>query len=163
MIETKTEPGRGLEKTTWIKLLEAAEKAPWMWMIVGLACGMVIAGIGCGIVNKGRKKRRHAGTIIALNISSDVGGRIVEIMRTHVPIGDLHMEANTAPVGLRITGYLKPKLQFCWEAEIAIKSLRLTKTVPTTIRLTPSAARQARKNHREGVRNNHDLHRGGRG
>ena len=118
---------------------------------MGLACGIVIAGIGCGIVNKGRKKRRHAGTIIALNISSDVGGRIVELLRTHVPIGDLKIEIPKTKTAVLLGSRNSNKI---------IKTNENgTNNDSSNAICSPSGA----QNHREGVRNNRNLHRGGKG
>lgn len=109
------------------------------WLAVGLIASMVLI-LTFWMAGRCCRKRTCQETVIALNIIGPKSGKIISLMSCHVPMGDVELRADGAPAALQVDGCLLPRLSFYWQNEVIIKSLRVSKTVPTSVRLSIAEA-----------------------
>lgn len=114
---------------------------PWIWFIAGLGIGITVSTILWVICHWYTKKETRFETSLALNIAVSNKGKIITLMKIHVPASDLEVRALNGPTNLFVNGYLSPKLHYNWDAQLVIKSLNVAKMVPRSVRISYQEAR----------------------
>lgn len=117
----------------------------WAWVCAGFVAGIIFTTVIWILKARCCGRMTVFETTLALNVVGRDRGKIVPLLKCHVPGSDLEVRTNEAPSHLEVKGLLSPRLSFNWENDIIMKSLRLSRRVPTSVALSVADARELKK------------------